>query len=170
MWAIVAVAAAGGIHLGWMNATTPEPVPTLGELVVGDVVHVRRVGGQRISGAIEDASPMGLTIIDEGRPAFVAADDVLTVSAEDPVMNGALLGVAAGVALGAAASRKRCPDEAAVCGALVSLGLTVGGGVFGAAADAGTHATLYRRPPGAQVRVAPLVSPAGWGARLSVAW
>lgn len=170
MWPIVAVVAAGGIHLGWIQASAPDPVPTLGELTVGEMVHVRRVGGQRISGAIEDASPMELTINEGGRPVIVAADEVLTVGAQDPVANGALLGVAAGVVLGAAASRNGCPDEAAVCGVLVSLGLIAGGGVFGTLADAGTHATLYRRPPGAQVRVGPIVSPAGWGARLSVAW
>ena len=172
MWEIASVLVAAGIHIGWMAVPPAERVSTLTGLTVGEMVHVKDVHGRSVNGAIAEASLTALAIVEEERSVIVPADEVQTVDRQDSVLNGVLLGLAAGMVVTATATRGICGEgEAVECFGYIGLPVSLGGGVaIGAAVDALMHATLYRRPDAAQVRVAPLVSHHRMGARLSVTW
>ncbi len=163
----------GIVHLFWLRQASTcymagppaEPVPTLTGLAVGDIVHVKDVDGRSVKGAIAEASGTLLTIDDEERSIIVLADEVQTVERQDSVLNGVLLELTAGMAGTAAMSRTGVCGEGAECFGYLLLAGLGGGAAIGAGIDTLMHATLYRRPDAARVRVSPLVSQDRIGAR-----
>lgn len=171
MWEIAAVLAAAGIHTGWIMVPPAEPVSTLTGLTVGDMVVVESVDGQSVNGAVLEASLTTLTIVDEERSVILRADEVQTVGRQDSLLNGVLLGLAAGIAGLYVEGRIGVCGESLECFGYIMLPATlVGGAVIGARVDALIHATVYRRPDAARVRVSPIVSHDRMGARLSMTW
>ena len=171
MLGLVAVLAAGGIHLGWVAEPSAEPVATVSGLTVGEKVHVKDVHGRSVNGAIAEASMTALTIIEGGRSIIVASDEVQTVRRQDSVVNGVLLGLAGGLVGWYVGAGRVCNDDAAFCALAIAFPVSLGGGAaIGAGIDAVMHATLYSRPDRLRVRIAPAVSDSGVGARLSVSW
>ena len=120
---------AGGIHTGWMAVPSTEPVSTLIDLTVNEMVHVKDVHGRSVNGVVADVSLTVLTIIDENAlSVLLPADEVQTVSRQDSVMNGVLLGLAGGLIGAAVMGRNVCGDEDAACAGYIALPVGLGGG------------------------------------------
>ena len=171
MWPLLsALLATAGIHSGWVAVPPAERVWALTDLDIGEIVHVEDVQGRTVSGSVAYVSATKFSIVEDQVAFVVPADEVRTVTRQDSLTNGALLGVAVGLA-GAALSVEAVCGEGALCGILLTLAVgPAGGGAIGAGIDSLMHATLYSRPDGPHVSLSPTVSPSRVGARLSLSW
>ena len=172
MWPILsALLAAAGIHSGWVAVPPAERVLALTDLEIGEIVNVEDVQGRTVSGSVADVSATELSIVEDQVAFVVPTDEVRTVTRQDSLTNGALLGAAVGLAGAAASAEAVCGEGGTLC--IIFLTLAVGpggGGAIGAGIDSVMHATLYSRPDGPQLNLSPTVSPSGVGARLSLSW
>ena len=82
LFALVGILAAGGIHLGWVDVPPAERVAAIGELNVGEIVHINDVEGRSVWGRIVDASGTTLTIQHKRGVVAVAGERVQTGGVE----------------------------------------------------------------------------------------
>ena len=105
MLGIVIVLAAAGVHMGSMDRA--PAVAMLEELPIGEAVRVEDVHGRVVSGTIADVS-QALTIAEKESAVVVQRHEVLVVKRQDSIVNGVLVGVAAGVVGGAMVIGRYC--------------------------------------------------------------
>jgi hypothetical protein len=183
--AVVATALAWAALGGAARAQAPESsFDGLGKwLRLGDAVSVTGVDGRKASGKLTNLSPASMTILRDGGPLEFQSASVRTVSIRehDSMFNGAVIGLAAGVAFGAIALGTSCHDDYyySDCGGLVVVGALLYGAMgtgIGVGIDAitpGRTVVAYQRPAGnapARVSVAPLLSHSRQGVVLRVAF
>ena len=98
MLGIVIVLAAAGVHMGSMDRA--PAVAMLEELPIGEAVRVEDVHGRVVSGTIADVPGKRrkrVTIAEKESAVVVQRHEVLVVKRQDSIVNGVLVGVAAGV-------------------------------------------------------------------------
>jgi hypothetical protein len=146
----------------------------------GDNVTVTDVSGREVSGRITDLSASSLALMADGQPREWRETEVATIRQRrgDSLANGALigLGIGAGVtAIGIAIWVNSDTYEGEVTGGDAVLVTAIYGGL-GAAIGTGIDALMTRRQvvfekrsaSGIAFQVAPLLTPARTGARLSI--
>lgn len=162
-----------------------EPVKAFDQLntrlKVGDKIVVTDASGSERPGKIVAISPSALTLDRDGGRTFTASDVQLVQERErDSLKNGALIGLASGLALGgiAAADCASGYCEFSPAGVFLIAGGFYGGvgAAIGAGIDAlipGKRRVVYRAPdskPVTRVLVTPVITPRTKGVALSVAF
>jgi hypothetical protein len=159
-----------------------QPPAGLGSLTsaIGDRVIVTDSAGSRIAGKLTAVAPDGLTLrVTDGfddRQEQIAASQITTVRKDDPVWNGLLLGLGAGVAAAELWVYQQCGPRGSdrECEVIVSVigwpAFGGGGAVAGALIDKFTRKLLYRAPGHTAVHVSPLVTPSTRALSVAVSW
>jgi len=141
-----------------------QPVASFTELPqrlnVGDTVTVDRMDGTQTRGQLVRMTPDLLMVKTAADEVALASDQVRRIAVCcDPLLNGALIGLAAGAVLGVSASRSIAEDTPSVAFDLLAAGLLGGVGAgLGVGLDAliRTHKTVYQAPRvSARVSLAP---------------
>ena len=144
-------------------------------LTIGQVVTITEINGNRSQGRITDLT--GSTIVlrlDSDEQRSLSASTVRRVDVKDSLLNGALIGFAAGAVPGAVFGnfvRLLCESESGRCDAApVVAGAMFG--AFGAGLGAGIDALIRRSvtvsPNHPKISVAPLIEPRRRGLMMSV--
>ncbi len=172
--AIVAAAVAGSVLGGAAPAQAQETsFDGLGKwLRLGDAVVVTEMDGRKASGRLTNLSAASMTILRGGTPIELPSASVRAVSIRerDSLANGALIGLAAGMAFGAIALGAACHEDyyyRGSCAGLVLAGVGIYGAMgagIGVGIDAltpGRKLLVYQRPAAASARVsvAPVMLP-----------
>lgn len=163
-----------------------EPVKSFDQLntrlTVGDKIVVTDAQGREHEGRILVISPSALTLHSRGGQQETIASEVVLVQERphDSLMNGALIGLACGLALGAVAAADCAGGDCefspaavfAIAGGLYGgIGAAVGTGID--ALIPGKKRVVYRaadRAPATQIRLSPVVTAHTKGLALSVAF
>lgn len=144
--------------------STAQPVASFAELPqrlnVGDTVTVDRVDGAQTRGHLVRMTPDSLVVKTAADDIALASDQVRRISVCcDSLLNGALIGLAAGAVLGVSASRSIAENTPSYGFDLLAGGILGGiGAGLGVGIDAliRTHKTVYQAPRvSAQVSLAP---------------
>lgn len=165
-------------------AAGQAPAPTFDDLAraltPGQRVFVTDVDGRKAKGRVSEVTPSGLTVrVFEGfveQPRRFARDAVRTVRRTDSVLNGVLIGVAAGFAANEVWVREQCgpPGSDAECTAIARVigwvTIVPGSGAIGALMDKLIGETvLYQRPTSkATIHLTPDVGPKRQALHVSV--
>src|SRR5262249_34736187 len=149
----------------------------------GDTLRISEVSGRKTSGRLGTLSPTSLELVSmstdaSGRTVAVpkaqlSPSDVaeIRVVRRDSLLNGTLIGLAAGAGPFLAVWPAAAGSEVEINVALGALVGGVAGAAIGAAVDASRHrqVTVFRAAPrAARLRIAPLVSPSTVGIRTAV--
>ena len=172
---LLVLALAGAVPPIEAQETGPlQDLSRTGELRAGDRIYVTDADGKRRRGRLLDLTPTALTIATRDEDWTLPGSEVERIERRDSLLNGALIGAGVGLVL-------NCMPHPGCWGNPVAVGLHVAidhgypyfilaGAAVGALVDAGRLTTLYRASGTARVSVAPLVSPEGAGAGLTVKW
>lgn len=159
-----------------------QSAAALGEVVSkGQTVEVIDDQGRETTGKISLVSDAALHIVRKGTTTQVPFERITQIARpSDSLANGALIGLAAGVAFGVAAATVGTDDcdEYFVCfegpryiigSALIFGGIGAGIGV-GIDAMIRRNRIIYRRDPGLTARVVPIVGRGTRGAAITFRW
>ncbi len=147
----------------------------------GQTVEVIDDQGQEFRGKVRTLSAATLTLDRADKATEIPFERIAQIARpNDGLGNGALIGLGAGVAFGILGSTAGTSDcdygFRGPCGARFVVGSALIFGAIGAAIGVGVDALvhkermIYRRDPGRQTRVAPVVGPGVGGAVVSVSW
>ena len=171
IWALVAVWLALSSEVSAQDtATSLNEVLLSGSLQRGDGVYVTDTTGQRIKGAVSNATSTALTVTRGPETWTLTVPEIAKIERQDPIWTGA----AAGAGIGYGAVFAYCLS---VGGGDCFVGVGVYAYPFVAASaalgvlwDFSMHKTLYEAPGDSRVTVAPMMGDEGLGAQLSVSW
>ena len=169
--------------------TAPETAGGFTGLKEGRTVVVIEESGAETRGQLQRFTPDALTLTHEGRElAFERQQVVAVYERGDSLMNGLLIGLAAGAVLGAVASASDCTKGGFMAperdctgsekAGSAALGAALGGAV-GAGLGVGIDALIrgkrlvYQRSPGTQARaisIVPAVGPSGARVLVGATW
>jgi hypothetical protein len=172
--------AAAAILLLPALALGQEPVKTFDQLgtrlKIGDTVWVTDVAGGEHKGKLANVSASALTLRSDGAPRDFAAENVRAIRWRQPdsVLNGTLIGLAAGAAGGAIFTAAITENEPGVAwrAALVYGGFGAGIGALIDGLRPGKKVLVYGTPPASSARlsVVPVVTARAKGAVLLVSF
>lgn len=154
-------------------ATALEAVRASGSVRPGDTIYITDASGETMKGTLADISPAGV-VVDSGMLAdsrrTIPAAAIERIQRADPLTNGVLIGVAAGVGIAAVSPALVCDLPDPECGwrafGFVGVPAGVGSVVVATLLDRAIRRTVYRARPGASttgISVAPLAAPATAG-------
>ncbi len=152
-----------------------EALRAAGVLSPGDTVYVTDASGRRSKGPLERLQADSLLVLVDGRPRTYTPADVRRIQRGDSLVNGMLIGLAAGAAAGLITTTSICGTNDDECAVIVNLavGLPVAAGGLGVGAlvDSLIHKTIYRAGAGAgRVGVTPIIGPKRQGVLVAFAF
>lgn len=137
----------------------------------GVKVEIVDESGGSVEGRLDEVSAQTVRLSSRRGITDVPVDTIVRITRPDTVKNGALIGLAVGLALGiGSASAYAEGDGAFIISQTLGNGLVCAG--IGALLDAAvdTRRTLYQRGPRHETRVTPFVGRGGGGLAAAITW
>lgn len=167
---VVVVLTATGESAAQTTATSLHEVVRSRLLSVGDGIYITDIKGRRLKGHVRSVSSAALEVTD-GRTSWSFAEtELLNVERQDPLRNGALTGIAVGVGVAVAACTLGGSGECAYSNILYGYPAIAFGGFLGTMIDAVLHRTVVDLSGRSSMKLAPVISDRGIGARVAAVW